>query len=246
MVKRKKKIQRKKNKAEDKKAKTEKRVNTKKVIWTLVIIVLVLTIALIFLIFREQISAEWDILTGKIFTWKGMTWHKTDLKGFTIYSSELAIYRPVEDRTFYYTLNLRNDPRKLETIMADVESKPQRMVYISFESEPLECTDSIVLAAWRIGDFIDALGLKKQGAFANNLTNNISEVYDNVSHKIKNCSHAEEGTSVILLKESDTDESYVHQEGYCYVLEIAECETIETSERFVLALIETMSREPLE
>jgi len=230
-----------------KKAKTVKRVNTKRVIWTLIIIILLMTLVILFLVFREQISAEWDRIVGNVFEWKGMTWHKKNYKRFVIYSSELAIYRPIENRTFFYTLNLRNDPRKLEKIEADVESKPQRMVYISFEPEPLQCTDSIVLAAWRLGDFIDALGLKKEGAFAydfNNLSLNLSN-YENVSHEIKNCSDAEKGTSVILLKESDTGESYIHQEDYCYILEIADCKTIETSERFVLALTETMSKKPL-
>ena len=144
----------------------------------------------------------------------------------------------------YYTLNLRNDPRKLEKIQANITDKPQRMVYISFEPEPLQCKDSIALAAWRLSDFIDALGLKKEGAFAYNFSNlslNLSN-YDNASHIIKNCSDAKKGTSVILLKKSDKDESYIHQENYCYILEIADCETLETSERFVLALIETMSK----
>ncbi|UZE93861.1 MAG: hypothetical protein IB618_03815 [Candidatus Pacearchaeota archaeon] len=243
---RKQKKPKKEDKDRGKEVKTARRINTKRIIWTLVIIILLMALALFYVIFREEISAEWGRLVGNVFEWKGMTWHKTDHKGLMIYSTEIAIYRPVENKTFFYILNLRNDPRKLEKIQADVKTKPQRMVYISFEAEPLQCTDSIVLAAWRVGDFIDALGLKKQGVFANNLAGNISETYENVTHEIKNCSHAEQGTTVILFKESDTDESYIHQEDYCYILEIADCETLETSERFVLALIETMSSKPLE
>ncbi|MCL6500475.1 MAG: hypothetical protein K6T16_00365 [Candidatus Pacearchaeota archaeon] len=225
------------------KGKTIKRVNMKRVVWTLVIIIVLLVLVLIFVVFRDEIGLEYDKLAGNIFEWQGMKWYKKAYGNITTYSAQLAIYRPAEDKTFYYTLVLRNDPRKLAKIPANITSKMQRFVYISFEAEPLKCTDSIVLATWRLADFIDAIGSQKKGAAAYNLTNlNISETYNDASHEIRNCSHAREGTSVVLLKEGK--ESRITQEGHCYVLEIADCKTIEVSERFVLALIEIMKMTP--
>lgn len=222
------------------KQETIKRVNLKRVVWTLVIVIIILAIVLIVVLFRDQIGIEYDKLAGNIFEWQGMKWYKKTHGNLTLYSTQLAIYRPIENRTFFYTLVLRNDPRKLEKIDANISSKLQRFVYVSFEAEPLRCTDSIVLAAWRLYDFIDALGLQKDGASAYDLSGlDLPETYKNSNHPIRNCSHARPGTSVVLLKEGP--ENKITQEGYCYILEIANCETIEVSERFVLALIEIMT-----
>ncbi len=230
----------KKRKVEKKGKKKEvkrKKISTKKVIWAIIIIFLILFVLFLFL-FKDQITIEKDKILGNIFEWHGMKWYKKMHGNLTTYSTQLAIHKPLENKTFFYTLSLRNDPRKLEEIPANITEKPQRMVYVSFEPEPLKCKYT-VLAAWRIGEFLDALGLKKEGALAYNFSEPGLNLSNNTSHKIKNCSDAKEGISVILLKEGP--ENKVYQEGYCYILESKNCETLETSERFVLALIELLS-----
>lgn len=226
---------------ERKEKKEGKKKSNKKILTFLIIIIVILVLVVLGLVFKAQLTECWHRLKGDVFSYHGMEFQKTMIGNITMYSAKLAIYRPTQDQTLYYTLYLRNRPSVLElAIPANITSKLQRKVYISFEAEPLECNSSI-LAAYKLGEFIDALGLDKEGAFANNEIANASGY--NGTEKIKNCSDAGQGTSVVLLKQSDRDYSYIHQEDHCYILEIADCKIVETSERFILALIDVMSPE---
>jgi len=211
--------------------------NMKRIVIMLFIIVFLLALALALVIFKEPLLGIWHNINGDVFTYHNMTYVKGNVGSITMYATQLAIYRPVENQTFSYTLYLRNDPRVLDKIPANITEKLQRpSVYVSFEREPLVCNYTS-LAAYKLGEFIDALGLYKEGAFA---TLELANESGYGKDKVKNCSDAKKGESVILFKKSDNDESYIHQDGYCYVLEVANCETLETSERLVLSLMDTM------
>lgn len=223
------------NKIERKKPSESK--NLRNIIIFLIILVLLLAIILGAVIFKSQIQDIWHKVKGDVFEYHNMTYTKGNLSNLTVYATQLAIYRPNENKTFYWTLYLRNDPRVLDKIPADVTSKLQRKVYVSFTQEPLKC-EGVILGAYKIGEFIDALGLSKQGTFANQELANNSGYND--SERVKNCSNAKLGQSVILFRQSDTNYSFIHQEDYCYVIEVANCQTTETSERLILALLDTM------
>lgn len=231
-------MEKEKAKIEEKKVKQNGGKSEKRIITFLIILIVVLAIIVLALVFKTQLNTLWHNIKGDTFKYHNITFQKTKFGNLTMYATQLAIYRPTENKTYGYTLYLRNDPRELETIQANISSKLQRKVYVSFEAQPLECNGSI-LAAYKLGEFIDALGLYKEGTFANEEIANNSG-YN--SDKVKNCSDAKRGQSVVLFKQSDKSESYIHQEDYCYILEVANCEIIETSERFILALIDTMSK----
>lgn len=233
-----------KRKSEGKEEEKERKEKSdKKILAFLIVIIVILALVILVLVFKAQLTQYWHRLKGDIFNYHGMEFQKTMIGNITMYSTKLAIYRPTQNQTLYYTLYLRNHPSVLEPIHVNITSKLQRKVYISFEADPLECNTTI-LAAYKLGEFIDALGLEKEGAFANNEIANVSGY--NGNEKIKNCSDAGQGTSVVLLKQSDQEYSYIHQEDYCYILEIADCKIVETSERFILALIDVMSPEQQE
>jgi hypothetical protein len=214
--------------------------NLRNIIIFLIILVILLVIILGAVIFKTQVTDIWHKVRGDVFEYHNITFTKGSLGNLTVYATPLAIYRQRENRTFYWTLYLRNDPRVLDkNIEANVTSKLQKKVYISFEEEPLKC-EGVILGAYKLGEFIDALGLAKEGAFASQEQANNSS-YNN-SDKVKNCSDARQGQSVILFRQSPSNESYIHQEDYCYVLEVANCQTTETSERLILALLDTMKK----
>ncbi len=220
--------------------KVRKRLNYKRVAIALAILVVILAIVILSFVFKAQLAGFWARVKGDTFNYHGMTFNKTYFGKILMYETNLAIYRPIQNNTLYWTLKLRNDPRELEkNIAANVSEKPKRKFYVSFDRYPLECNGSI-LGSYKIGEFLDALGAYKEATFANEeLANENNNTYD-----VKNCSHATGDWSTILLKQSDTGQSYIHQEGQCFIVEIADCETTETSERLILALLDTMKHEP--
>lgn len=227
---------------QNKKLKKVKKLNKKRLILCIVILV-VLALALTFVFFKDEIITKWYKHTTS-FKYKNMTWYKVKSSGLTLYGTQIAVYRPITNQTIYYILHIRNDPRSLDYIPVNIESKLQRKTYVSFDAMPLTCNKT-VLASWKLGEFIDALGLEKEGAFARpELANNTP--YANMTGKFKNCSDARKGTSVVFLTESKTSRSQIYQEGYCYYLELGSCDVVlETTERFILALIEEMRQEKI-
>ena len=225
---------------EKKEKKVKKRLNKKRVAIALVILVVVVAIVLGATVFRENVKELFTVKEESSFVYHGMTFNKTYFGKIPMYQTDLAIYRPVQNNTLYWTLKLRNDPRVLDkNIASNITDKPTRKFYISFDRYPLECNGSI-LGSYKIGEFLDALGAYKEATFANEA---LAEENNN-TYKVKNCTHATEDWSVILLKQSDTGKSYLHQDGQCYVMEIANCETTETTERLILALLDTMKHAP--
>lgn len=231
--------ERQENKKNEKQKK--RRWNYKKISIALAILVVILIIVILIL-FRTQIAELFTSPKETTFIYNGMTFNKTYFGKLLMYETNLAIYRPVQDNIIYWTLKLRNDPRELDkNIAANITNKTTRKVYISFDRYPIECNGTM-LAAYKLGEFFDVLGVYKEAAFA---TEDLAKENNN-TYKVKNCSDAQGKWSVVLLKQSDTNKSYIHQEGQCYILKIANCETIETTERFFLALIDTMKEAPSE
>ncbi|MCX8194233.1 MAG: hypothetical protein N3G19_02620 [Candidatus Pacearchaeota archaeon] len=219
--------------------------NYRKIAIVFAVLVVVLTLVVLGFVFKAQLLNLWNKIQGNVFQYHGLTFVRGKQGNLILYATKLAIYRPVQNETFIYTLYLRNDPRVLEkTIESNISSKLTRKAYVSFEAEPLQCNGSI-LAAYKIGEFLDASAIYKKGAFANEeIAKNLSKNYEN--YEVKNCSDAQGKWSVILFKQSPTKESYIHQEGQCYILEVADCKMIEISERFILALIDVMKKQTIE
>jgi hypothetical protein len=218
----------------------KRRWNYKKIAGALIILIVLLALILVFFVFDLQFTKIWHKIQGEgqNFTYNNMTFTKTFFGNLLLYQTDLAIYRPVQDNTIYWQLKLRNDPRVLDkNIAVNLTDKLTRKIYISFAREPLEC-EGIMLTAYRLGEFTDALGAYTEAAFSNE---ELAKENNN-SYPVKNCDDAKGDWSVILLKQSNANTSYIHQQNSCFVLEIANCEHIEVSERFLLALIDTMKK----
>ncbi|MGB9708044.1 MAG: hypothetical protein ACPLXC_01820 [Candidatus Pacearchaeota archaeon] len=220
--------------------KVKKRLNKKRFAIALAILVVIVAVVLGATVFRENLKKLFTAKEENSFVYHGMTFNKTYFGKILMYETPLVIYRPIQNNTLYWMLKLRNDPRVLDkNIVSNITDKPTRKFYVSFDRYPLECNGSI-LGSYKIGEFLDALGAYKEATFANEA---LAEENNN-TYKVRNCSHATKDWSVILLKKSDTDKSYLHQDGQCYIMEIANCQTTETTERLILALLDTMKRAP--
>lgn len=207
------------------------------------VLLIVLSVLIIMLIISDfDLTKIWRKLQGEgtIFVYHNITFRKIFVGKHPLYETDLLIYRSALNDTVYWKLRLENDPRKLERIPANITSKLERKVYVSFTKEIMKC-EAMMLTSYRFGEFLAAVGCEREAAAANGeLAEELAK--QNKTYKVKNCDNIEEGASVILLKESSTNYSNIYQQDRCYILEIANCEHVAVSERFFLALIDLMRK----
>jgi len=208
---------------------------TKHVTVVLVIIIILLSLTLSAVVFKNEFLGVWYKIIGNTFSYNGVEYTKVKVGSLDMYGAKLSIYQSLKNQTVNYILYLRNDPRIIDKMQSNVTNRLQPNIYVSFEREPFACKESS-LASYKLADFIKALGSDVKGAYANSDMINATEK----NRIVRNCSDADERTGIILMKRSDKDYSYVHQDGFCYILEIHECEAVETSERLMLSLIDLM------
>jgi hypothetical protein len=201
--------------------------------------------ALISFGFKDQIT---DIIKGQV----GTKFEYNDFKFEKFYYGDILMYKTEifvvkNEQVVRYDLLLRNDPRELdEKIDVSVtNSKIRTRSYFSLAPETSDCNNTMV-AAWKIGEFLGALGINNSGA-TTDISTIINTPYANDTERVKTCEDAV-GSSVIILQKSLTNSSYISQEYQgeeyedCFVLNYRDCENIEVVERFILMLISELNK----
>ncbi len=224
------------------KIKKKERVNKKRLAWFLVIVT-VIALALLFFSFKEQILGSLNIFSSE-FKHNNITWHKEKFENLTLWTTPLSIYRISENKTYLWTIYLRNDPRKLDKISVDIIDMPSKKLYVAFDGSVFHCNDTMI-SAWTLGEFFGVLGINASGAVTDAELLDLSNISNGLEEKVKTCADAKEDANVVLLKEGKGEKSRIYQDNYCYILEIANCEIIEVSERFILGLIDIMREDNL-
>lgn len=163
------------------------------------------------------------------FVYEGIKFQKTTLGDSRIpmYRGEIFITRP--DARVKLNLYLRNDPRSLENINVDIPSLAlYRFGYISFQPEISGCFGSSY-ASFRLAEFLSALGMTVKGA----TTDPVLSAEQNIEWRT--CEDAKKSNlTVIVLQNSEGNETTIQQDGNCYIINISSCEVIPAAEKFVL------------
>jgi hypothetical protein len=226
---------------EEKKEQKQQTMKLEKNVKNLLLIIVVVIIAsIIAFAFKDQITDTIKDITGTRFNYYDFKFEKFYFGEILMYQTPITVNK--NNQLVSYDLILRNDPRELEKEI-EVPTEELNLMSITFFSlapETDECNETI-LAAWKIGEFLGALGKNNSGAVID-IKQLDGTVYENDFSKVKTCDDAID-SSVIILQKSETNESKIYKENEnCFILSYKDCETLKISERFVTYLILELSK----
>lgn len=235
MKKQKNKIKNKERKKESKKVRKIRK--TRFVVFILIILIIVA--AVIFLLNYNESDK---------FIYHGKTWKIEYKNNLTFYTIRLSIPRTreiensteQENYTLHYNLKLINDPRILDRIPQNIEEMPHKKTYLSIDESIMGCKNN-VLAAWEIGEFLGALGIEAEGAVTS--LDIFEEILnkDYLEKKVKTCADADQNTTILILKSDEINQIFKDSTNEnCFILQAKECETLEITERYLVALVDLM------
>ena len=219
-----------KQKKQDKKSKkkpSKKQIQDKQVMWTVVLMVsLILIIILVPFIVKNFINK---------FVYINLDFQKTKLGKIDFYSTEIPIADRADNIIGKYTMNFRNDPRKLESINTELSGSEigfnaGEVVYISLDSKMQGCEDIGI-------GLINFVGFLR--GFANLEVN--SSVNDPQAAAENNleyitCENSPDNTVIQL---SNGDENKIEKiKTNCYSIVYKDCEITQVTERFSLLVLE--------
>ncbi|MBS3124119.1 hypothetical protein J4437_05810 [Candidatus Woesearchaeota archaeon] len=173
-------------------------------------------------------------LLGK-FSYINLEFQKTKLGKITFYSA----YIPLSDLTGNiigsYPINFRNDPRKLEYIKVDVPDnqitfKRKDIIYLSLEPSDLPCEDDTI-AVVGITNFLKDFGaMQVKGA-------SVNESYaKEIKFPYVTCKTHPDNTVILIKNKNETKINKIS--ANCYELSYKECEILQVTEKFQLAVLE--------
>ncbi len=192
-------------------------------------------IAIVFLAF---LGTYFYVQSLKKFEYLGVDWVKEEYTGLTLYHSRFPItYQGVTNA--FYNLYLRNDPRKNNVSMEDINLQFAQNVTISNTPDAAKCRDAARVTG-DLGMFLRAFPWIKNinGAVTDK---NLSKELDLV---FANCSSATEENTVIIIQRSNNPSISVIQDRLvdpaCYVISIGNCENTLAVEKFMAGIVGQM------
>jgi len=210
------------NKPEDKiKEKPKDSKARKKTLAVIGIILVVIIIAVIlFTVFFNPSKAN-------NFSYNGFKFEKIQFGGIYLYETNITFLK--SGKPFELNLRLRNDPRVLSKIPVNYTSFPKTL-YFAFPEKTLNCSSDSLIAAFQVGQYLGNLGFSVVPAVTENFTGNTLPVI--------NCSKATRSKGVVILKPFSEQNRIYQESNGCVILEAKNCSVIETSERFILSILE--------
>ncbi len=197
---------------------------SQKKVFTIAVIIILAAIACYF-IFKP---APTDFWYNKIY------FEKVPMGDLMFYTAEVPIIDSTGKIVYTKEFDFRSDPRKLEYInVTNFESArfiKNDVVYVSTRSDIKTCKGDTGIALVNNGVFLKALGFDVKGAFDDaNYSNSTTTPY-------VNCENHKDNT-VIMIKEGN--ETAITMTGPdCYEITFKNCEVIEATEKFKLAIFE--------
>ncbi|MFH1249284.1 MAG: hypothetical protein V1660_03970 [archaeon] len=181
-----------------------------------------IVIFLIFL-FLSTISFIYFYKSTSKFTYQGLKFQKIKSdSGMYFYNTTLKFSR--SDGQVEFVMYFRNNPKQLENIPINATIMFRRTAFVSFEPKISGCYGSNIPAV-QLGQYLGALGIKTKGATTDENLSKEKEV------DWKNCDNTANSTVIVLRQANETS---IVQQGDCYILNIADCEVIPVTEKFLL------------
>jgi hypothetical protein len=169
------------------------------------------------------------------FNHKGMDFQKTITGNVVFYHSDIPITNLNYETISAYQIELRDDPRTLESIKVDVPDNEvsilrNKPVYISLASDLPICERNLVSIGYLTKFLYDFGELRVKSS-----TNNLSFAKEN-NYTYVTCENTQNNT-VIIIKHGN-ESSIKRTWKNCYELEYKDCEINKVTERFILIILE--------
>lgn len=223
-------------KSEDKKSGATKKVlerEDKQLIW------FIIGICAVFGIF---LGAYFYTASLNNFEYLGLEWEKIKFGELDLYHTKVPIiYRG--ELVVNYNIYLRSDPRENDVpVNVNIGFTPGGDVIRTAEYEQWMCSGAKKGFA-DLGDFLSYFPTIENvtGGF------NDAQIANETSQPYYTCENATGGDTVIMWQKSDNP-SIVQDSEYpsCYILNVGECESIKTTEAFIIEFIRQLGFEKVE
>jgi len=209
----------------------EKKKQTKQIKWIIILMALVLIIIILVPILKYNIFDK--------FVYLKLDFQKTQMGELFFYSTRIPAFDRDNDLIGTYSMNFRNDPRKLEYIEVNTPSKlfvykKDRTTYLSIDPDIAKCPESSI-AIINLREFLRGFALI-------NLTSSFNdEDYANSSGlPYVTCENTQNNTVILLHPGNETKIEKTWDN--CYELTYSNCEAMQVTEKFMLVMIENYMR----
>lgn len=219
----------KKNKKKKKRKLSKKEMQNRQIMWAVILMAgLLLIIILVPLIVEKFINK---------FVYLNLDFQKTKLGEVLFYSTRVPIINARGDIIDSYSMNFRNNPKKLEEIkfsypndVGYVYFKKDEIIYISLNPEMGVCEDTTIALIPLVGFLRD---FAKQ-----NVSSAVSdETYANMNNmSYVTCENSPNNTVIYVNSGAKTEIKKTAKN--CYEFIYKDCEIIKVTERFTLLVLE--------
>jgi len=169
------------------------------------------------------------------FVYLKLDFEKTQLGNIKFYSTKIPVTNVGWDIVGVYSMNFRNDPRKLEYISHNIDDnkisfKKENVTYISFNPDMKAC-DNTTIALMNLAGFLKDFG---------NLNISSAVTYydyardNNLSYVT--CDNSPDNTVIIIDEGEKTEIKKISNE--CYSITYNNCEIMPATEKFILIILE--------
>jgi len=167
----------------------------------------------------------WASISRK-FDYAGVEFNKVKQGDLNLYYAKFPLRDVSGQITAYLPFYFREDPRELNRIEINGTIKLKTGVALAVNSDNIVCEDSVLSGA-TLSLFLNSVGVSPFGATTNKTE---AEEFNRIYVSCENPGNV----TVLLYKGGDT--SKIEQKGDCYVLNIANCEIMNVTERFMIGL----------
>ena len=206
---------------------TLKKKQSKQVLWALILMISMILIVL---------GTPYVIKNYfNKFVYINLDFEKTQLGNIRFYSTKIPVANTRGEIIGVYSMNFRNDPRKLEYIVHNIDDnkvifKKDEKVYISFNPDMKAC-DNTTIALMNLAGFLKDFG---------NLNISSAVTYydyardNNLSYKT--CENSPDNTVIIIDEGEKTEIKKISDK--CYSITYNNCEIMPVTEKFMLIILE--------
>lgn len=178
-------------------------------------------IALIFI----MVLISWIIAESKKFDYIGLKFQRIMFDKLPLYYAQIPIEDKYGNIINYLNLYLREDPRRLKRINVTDYVVLDKESYVAADPSIDGC-EKLILAGSTLGSFLRDAGIHVTSGSTNKTTaidNDIEYIECNESKK-----------TVIMWAAGNVSE--IKKEGNCYIMQAANCEIMNVTERMMVAI----------
>lgn len=195
----------------------------------MIIFVIIAVMALFFIIILAVMQSS------SKFTYKGIDFEISREGDIKFYTANVPIKDYAGNIKDYLVVDFRNDPRLIGDIPVNLffnyegfEFLYKEKVYISYDL--FGACNKGSIATFNLGRFMSSIGLDAKAAM------NDPSYADNENMPYINCNNAPNNTVIRIV--NGTENSITQQGNNCYVISFKDCEILQSTERFELAILE--------